>query len=278
MAVNGINKNALNSVRLDYRVKGVSSWTSAGTFTGTTNKGIFTSNQKQITGLSEEATYEVRIMVTDTIGNSTNIIRTIGQGVPLIYFDKKNLAIGMGKFPSKANVLDTNYPIITPSGLWGHAGKFGIDMQNSDIINANQIFFNDASDSINEGIHFPRSSAVRETTTGVFPSDQMDSLKALDGKLIMNSDYIPVIESGTINIKGTTADAQGNYSHQASVTFSKPFIEVPSIMIMANTTVPGSTQLGEGVSGITINGFTVNGARKNTTETAYKWVALGFRL
>ena len=65
--------------------------------------------------------------------------------------------------------------ITLPTNFYHQDGKFGIDAKNSDIINANSIYFNDVSTDTDEGIHFKRGDSGN--------TDNYDSVWIDNGKI-----------------------------------------------------------------------------------------------
>lgn len=70
-------------------------------------------------------------------------------------------------------------------------GQYAINLNNSDIINANAIYFNDSSDSGDEGFNFLKSGATPKSDN----PDDYDNLRVLDNSLILNN--VKVVESGS---------------------------------------------------------------------------------
>lgn len=70
-------------------------------------------------------------------------------------------------------------------------GQYAINLNNSDIINANAIYFNDSSDSGDEGFNFLKSGAAPKSDN----PDDYDNLRVLDNSLILNN--VKVVESGS---------------------------------------------------------------------------------
>ena len=70
-------------------------------------------------------------------------------------------------------------------------GQYDIDLNNSDIINANAIYFNDSTDSGDEGFNFLKSGASPKSDN----PDDYDNLRVLDNSLILNN--VKVVENGS---------------------------------------------------------------------------------
>ena len=89
-------------------------------------------------------------------------------------------------------------PITLPGDLyWMTDQKYGIDMDNSDIIGVNSIYMNDQAGS-DEGLHFMRSNG------------NWDTLRAIDGGLYLNTNRtLNAGDSGTLVQMATRADIEG---------------------------------------------------------------------
>ena len=89
-------------------------------------------------------------------------------------------------------------PITLPGNLyWMTDQKYGIDMDNSDIIGVNSIYMNDQASS-DEGLHFMRSNG------------NWDTLRAIDGGLYLNTNRtLDAGDSGTLVQMATRADIEG---------------------------------------------------------------------
>lgn len=72
-------------------------------------------------------------------------------------------------------------------------GVYGLDMNNSDIIAVNGIYFNDVADTTTEGLMFLKSGA----TAGSQYAPDYDQIKALDGKAYLNNSRIFVLSDFT---------------------------------------------------------------------------------
>lgn len=88
-------------------------------------------------------------------------------------------------------------PITMPDSYYYATDVYGLDMNNSDIIGANAIYFNDASGA-DEGLMFKRSNG------------NWDTLRAIDGELYLNVDRTKdMSDSGTLIQMATRADVEG---------------------------------------------------------------------
>lgn len=101
----------------------------------------------------------------------------------------KNYANTSGYLPSSGGTLTGKLTLA--NDLYNSSNTAGLDCRNSDIIGANGIFFNDVSDSADEGMHFYRSDGYWDTLyakNGVLKFHPNKSTStALGGYTIYNS-------------------------------------------------------------------------------------------
>jgi (2Fe-2S) ferredoxin len=88
-------------------------------------------------------------------------------------------------------------------------------------------------------------------------------------EMISSTNIANYIQNGSVTITPSAA----NTPTSINVTFPKAYATAPIVMVTANTTVPGSTVTGVGVSGITTTGCTIWVTRTNTSATAVLWQA-----
>ena len=117
--------------------------------------------------------------------------------------------------------------------LWYQNGVGGINCNNSDIINVNGIYFQDASDSAGESINFYRSSGYWDTLysyNGVLKfHPNRATATALGGHTIFNSN----------NFRTGTCTLYTNGSG-ATINFTSAMAQVPTIMLTPLTTTEGA--------------------------------------
>lgn len=95
-------------------------------------------------------------------------------------------------------LLTTKYGVrLGASNYWQTNGQFGMDAQNSDIINLNGLFFADSANATSEGLNWLKSIG----TPGSQNSADYDNLRVLDGVLYLNSN--PLTDDTIAINKGT---------------------------------------------------------------------------
>lgn len=107
-----------NSVTITYkaRVQGTSEWTVTGTLQDNV-QSTFTADNQYV--------WEVQIVIVDAFGGTTTYNQTITRGMPLIFFDRLRMAVGINCFPQEDESLylngnDLNYKTgaVTLSSGW----------------------------------------------------------------------------------------------------------------------------------------------------------------
>lgn len=107
-------KNSISSAILAYRKSGASTWTS---YDGTISSGASTT----VTGFSEESSYEVRLSITDTVGNVTERTVYVGTAAVLLDFRAGGKGFSIGKISEKdAFEIDMTSHFYQP--IWTNKG------------------------------------------------------------------------------------------------------------------------------------------------------------
>ena len=90
-----------NSVTITYkaRVQGTSEWTVTGTLQDNVQSTFVADNQY---------VWEVQIIIVDAFGGTTTYNQTITRGMPLIFFDRLRMAVGINCFPEMDESLFLN--------------------------------------------------------------------------------------------------------------------------------------------------------------------------
>lgn len=141
--------------------------------------------------------------------------------------------------------------------------KFGIDMTNSDIINANGIYFKDASDSAGESINFYNSDGYWDTLyakNGLLKfHPNRATATTLGGYEIYDQSQF-TFECGTCTLSS---------SSDKTITFKIAFASAPTVMLTPLTTasgvIPGK------VKSVSTTGFTgiIGGSAVTSAKFAY---------
>lgn len=200
LTVGGVQKNEVTAVKYRYKkvtdADTVSTWAVWRAFevTKAGNTYVTTAVQED---LDNTQSFNVEFLVTDKLGSRTNAM-VVSQGKPIMFVDSLKKSVGVGKFPVNNNSLEvegtaeatevkvTERVVLAKDRYHLNSGGAGIQLNNSDISGANNIVFNDPSNSDSEAIHFPKSgTAVGDTNYANY-----DSFRMLDGVMYMNSEPV----------------------------------------------------------------------------------------
>lgn len=184
IAVNGSNRNALESARYRYKLTDATTYGSWNNFTVTGFPSYSATNVPL--DLDENETWDVQVEVSDSLGVTTKTI-SVSAGRPIMFLDAQRKAVGIGDFPSNEYELKINGRIVFGETFWASdkgEGFGAIDLNNSDISNANGIYFADVAQNMNgEGLMFSKSGAQY----GSKDLNDYDNLMVRDGVLYLNA-------------------------------------------------------------------------------------------
>lgn len=174
LSVAGVNKNSVQDSRFRYKETAVGTYGSWINMPVTGFPNYASTIREEV--LDSTKSYHVQFEIRDRL-STTSITKTIATGKPLMFFDELLNAIGIGDLPANANELMIALQVRLAGNRFG--ANAGIDMQNSDIRNANGIFMNDVSASSGEGINFLKTGAPVSSPSAA----DYESLRGLDGVL-----------------------------------------------------------------------------------------------
>ncbi|UPI13336.1 hypothetical protein [Bacillus phage SBSphiJ7] len=184
IAVNGSNRNALESARYRYKLTDATTYGSWNNFTVSGFPSYSATNVSL--DLDENETWDVQVEVSDSLGVTTKTI-SVSAGRPIMFLDAQRKAVGIGDFPSNEYELKINGRIVFGATFWASdegEGFGAIDLNNSDISNANGIYFADVAQNMNgEGLMFFKSGAQY----GSKDINDYDNLMVRDGVLYLNA-------------------------------------------------------------------------------------------
>ncbi|AFQ96521.1 putative minor structural protein [Bacillus phage vB_BceM_Bc431v3] len=162
LTISSANKNSLTVVKFQRRQVG-GTYDSPGTNFTITGNPNFTATDVKV-NLANTLAWEILITATDKVGSTVTLTRTVPVGTPIFFIDTVKKTVGVNKFPTSAangleiaGDLDVDGIIKAKADQWMGNSKVGLDMRNSDMKGLNALYFNDASDSGDEGINFLRS-------------------------------------------------------------------------------------------------------------------------
>ena len=175
------------------------------------------------------SSYLVYLTAKDKFNTTTSVVVTIPSQEVFFKADPVNKALSFGKIETVSNklsvgwqsefdgniILNNNATIenlkVPSQKYYSSSDNYGLDMNNSDLIKANGIYFGDPSDQpFNEGIHFPRSTSSSTT---------YDTIYCRDGSLLLmpghprneNGNAYTILNTSNTKRYVTTAQVGTNY-------------------------------------------------------------------
>lgn len=216
-----------------------------------------TSSTNSITNMPSEINHGAFELVVTGIADSSYCTQTVKDiSSNTFYVRTQTSWSGGANFPTWttwSRILTSDIPSNQ------YYPNYGINMNNSDLIGTNAIYFADKCDSVDEGINFVRHDGG------------YDVLYAADGGLFLRknrsatpvralTDDLMVIRRGTCTL---------NVSSATTVNFSSALPGVPTVMLTPLTSNSGV--IAAKVRSVTASGFTaiIGGSGINDTQFAY---------
>jgi hypothetical protein len=212
--------------------------------TGNTNPNATSGNYYYFTSTNATTSYTFTGTITDSVGNTVTKKLTVSTITVPLNIDVDLPSVGVGMIAQNANQLDINTSwTVSPYKLKGSqyytGGLFGIDMNNSDIIGGNSIYFRDASDGYSEGIHFIDSNGKYDTIYAnsgaayIRPTHTLGTADTTEKRLLTIDDLYykagdtEVYDSATFNGFITT----GTTSIHIAVTTAKLLTNITTVTV-----------------------------------------------
>jgi len=194
--VSNVNKNRIVSAK--YKTKPVGgAYGSESDLPITGTFPAFISNNASVE-LNNTQAWEVSVTITDVLGSVTTT-STVAVGTPILFIDTKKKSIGVNKFPTGTKTFEVAGDLVLEGAVslkadqwWTTNGKAALDLKNSDIIGMNGLYFNDASDSGDEGLNFLKSGKP----VGSKVLADYDNFCVLDNALKLNNQIMFWQEGG----------------------------------------------------------------------------------
>jgi len=205
LTISGANKNSLTVAKFQQRQVGGTYNTPGTNFTITGNPN-FTATDAKVT-LANTLAWEILITVTDKVGSTVTLTRTVAVGTPIFFIDTVLGTLGINKFPSKpknagygleiAGNLDVDGILNLKANQWFSQGKFAIQANNSDFMGVNTIYFSSPVNTQYQGLNFLRTGK----TAGSTNIDDYSTLGVLDYAFRMNNQNLFYQFTNTANIR-----------------------------------------------------------------------------
>lgn len=180
--IGGINKNSIQSMQYRYKESTSDTWGSWINFSYTTNSGTYTATDV-VLDLDNTKSYNIEVKVQDKLATTT-VLLTVPTGQPIFFIDSSKKSLGFNGFPTNPNEFKINGKIVFGANQWAINGG-GINLNNSDIVNANGIYFADVADNNDEGLLFLKNGATAGSTNA---SDYHNLRIDGNGRLLINGE------------------------------------------------------------------------------------------
>lgn len=194
--VNNANKNKIKTAKYKTRKVG-GTWSPEADLPITGTFPSFADNNASVQ-LDNTQAWEVSVTITDMIGFAT-IVSAVAVGTPILFIDTNKKSIGVNKFPTGTKTFEVAGDWVIDGMVnlkadqwWTTSGKAALDLKNSDIIGMNGLYFNDASDSGDEGLNFLKSGKP----VGSKVLADYDNLCVIDGAVKLNNQVMFWQEGG----------------------------------------------------------------------------------
>lgn len=209
LKVGTTNKNTIQSYQYRYRELPSGAWTSyTNLIYSTPTAGSLTANEVTLT-LDETKSYEVEFRLIDLLSTST-VVKAVVVGTPLFFIDIDKGSLGFNSFPTMNGTFEMFGKMIMDRNKYatGTNNDAPINFNNSDVIGANGIFFNDTADNNGEGLLFPKTgtSTAYNTAYDLAGWDNfriLDGTGKLNGESVFQQDTI-VLWSGAVSLGSTS--------------------------------------------------------------------------
>lgn len=212
-AISPLNgKNVLSTLQYRYKEKGASSfildWTD---IPKTVTAGTNYAGTNALMVMDVAKVYEIELRVSDSLTTNKLLKATVGAGQPIFFIDADLRSLGFNDFPKNPNEIRVNGRIVFGANMWGNnaGGETdfvgALDMNNSDIVGANAIYFNDASQGRGEGILFLKSTAPDKSRNAL----DYDNFFIKDGWYHMNGKEFMAVRGTDTNGVSVTIGGDG---------------------------------------------------------------------
>ena len=227
ISISGNTKNTITSIQYRYKQSNVSTWGSWIDIPfSIVNVETFLATQQTL-NLNNLFSWNIEVKVVDKL--TTKIVPlTVDTGKPIFFIDTLRKSLGFGDFPNDDNQFLMNGRITFGSTIWNDTGGIGegkgaIELNNSDITQANAIWFYDLADINNgEGLLFLKPGK----TSGSTDKADYDNLLVNNGTLYLNGN--PIGLSSQEELWSGAAYMTANQT----ITPSKPLSKCPNGWIL----------------------------------------------
>jgi hypothetical protein len=292
-SVSAVNDKNTKSYVVEYRQKGSDTWEQG----QTGSVYSYDSSMLLNINLSPDASYDLRLSVTDFFGTTTAFAE-VATAFTLLDFNSSGKGLAFGKVSELESGLEVDMDMSINKYIYmGGVKKSDIEKD---------IYFQTSDDA--ENVHncklygasgnsvtsigcwdTARGHGIWRYLTGtqnlVFDAN-VKVTRANGGDEFVTSD--PVVHgsrTGGVHFSNglliqwgvETITPVANTPTAKAVKFGVAYTSIPMVLTTAITTVPGTSVSGNAAANITVTGFDAYVTRNNTTNTSVGWVAIGYK-
>ena len=292
-SVSAVNDKNTKSYVVEYRQKSSDTWEQA----QTGSVYSYDSSMLLNINLSPDASYDLRLSVTDYFGTTTAFAE-VATAFTLLDFNSSGKGLAFGKVSELESGLEVDMDMSVNKYIYmGGVKKSDVEKD---------IYFQTTEDA--ENVHncklygasgnsvtsigcwdTARGHGIWRYLTGtqnlVFDAN-VKVTRANGGDEFVTSD--PVVHgsrTGRVHFSNglliqwgvETITPVANTPTAKAVKFGVAYTSVPMVLTTAITTVPGTSVSGNAAANITVSGFDAYVTRNNTTNTSVGWVAIGYK-
>ena len=292
-SVSAVNDKNTKSYVVEYRQKSSDTWEQA----QTGSVYSYDSSMLLNINLSPDASYDLRLSVTDYFGTTTAFAE-VATAFTLLDFNSSGKGLAFGKVSELESGLEVDMDMSVNKYIYmGGVKKSDVEKD---------IYFQTTEDA--ENVHncklygasgnsvtsigcwdTARGHGIWRYLTGtqnlVFDAN-VKVTRANGGDEFVTSD--PVVHgsrSGRVHFSNglliqwgvETITPVADKPTAKAVKFGVAYTSVPMVLTTAITTVPGTSVSGNAAADITVTGFDAYVTRNNTTNTSVGWVAIGYK-
>lgn len=292
-SISPVSDKNTKAYTIEYRPKSSDTWTQA----QAGSVYAYDSNMLLNIGLNPDASYDLRLSVTDFFGTTTANAE-IATAFTLMDFNASGKGLAIGKVSEEENGMEIDMPLSINQYVY----MGGIKKSNEE----KDIYFQTTEDA--ENVHNCKlygASGSSVTSIGCWDTARSHGIwRYLSGtqNLVFDANVKVTHANGGDEFITSKPVVHGSRTGRAqfsnglliqwgvesitpvkdtptakAVTFPVSYTSVPMVITSAITTVPGTSVSGHAPADITVTGFDAYVTRNNTTNTSIGWVAIGYK-
>lgn len=295
-SITSLNEKNLKQYKLEYKPK------TSDDYTVLASGSVYAYNSTQTfaDSFSTEASYDLRLAVTDYFGESAaaTAYAEIPTAFTLLDFNASGKGIAFGKVSEIENQMEVDMDLNIYRNIFMGGSKRANDEKN--------MYFQTADDA--EYIHNCKlygGNGASVTSIGCWDSERAHGIwrylsstqnlvfdanvkvtRANGGDEFITSDsVVHGNRTGRVHFSNGLLIQWGNVTitpepstpTSKAVKFDVAYTDAPVVLTTAYTTVPGTSVLGNAAANITTTGFDAFVTRAGTTNTGIMWFAIGYK-